>query len=82
MGTQQTQKPQTKDQQDPRYQQDPQHQGTTQVGTHGNDDAWRQNQDQTDPAQREMRQGDRTDPAMPEGTKPLERDQRPINQQR
>ena len=77
MGTQQTQKPQTKDQR-----QDPQHQGTTQVGTHGNDDAWRQSQDQTDPATREMRQGERTDPAMPSGTKPLERDQRPINQQR
>jgi hypothetical protein len=62
--------------------QDPQHQGTTQVGTHGNDDAWRKDQEQTDPVTREMRQGERTDPPMPQGTTPLERDQRPINQQR
>jgi len=67
---------------DTKQRQDPQHQGTTQVGTHGNEDAARKDDAAVDPATREMRQGDRTDPAMPSGTTPLERDQRPINQQR
>jgi hypothetical protein len=55
--------------------------GTPQVGTHGNAKAA---QDRTwdDPATRAEQQGDRTDKAMPSGTTPLERDQRPINQQR
>ncbi|MGH2474314.1 MAG: hypothetical protein ACRDIL_03545 [Candidatus Limnocylindrales bacterium] len=35
-----------------------------------------------DRSQREMEQGDRTKPEQPEGTTPLERDQRPINQSR
>ena len=39
-------------------------------------------QDRTDPETRAKQQGDRTDKAMPSGTTPLERDQRPINQQR
>jgi hypothetical protein len=55
--------------------------GTSQVGTHTNADAA---QDRTwqDPATRAKQQGDRTDKAMPSGTTPLERDQRPLNEQR
>ena len=67
--------------QDPKPQ-DPQHQGTTQVGTHANADATREDEASVDPGTREMRQGDRTDPPMPSGTTPLERDERPISQQR
>ena len=59
---------------------DPQHQGTTQVGTHGNQDATRPQDERVDPSTREMQQGDRTDPAMPSGTTPLDREQRPGNQ--
>jgi len=62
--------------------QDPQHPGTTQVGTHANADAARKDETAVDPLTRERRQGDQTDPPMPSGTTPLERDQRPINQQR
>ena len=71
-----------KDRQDQTTGKDPQHQGTSQVGTHANPEATRPTDQPVDPATREMRQGDRTDPAMPQGTTPLERDQRPINQQR
>lgn len=35
-----------------------------------------------DRARRDMQQGDRTKPAMPDGTTPLERGERPINQSR
>lgn len=35
-----------------------------------------------DRSQREMERGDATDPAMPDGTTPLERSERPINQSR
>jgi hypothetical protein len=35
-----------------------------------------------DPDRREMTQGDRTRPAQPVGTTPLERDQAPVNQKR
>jgi hypothetical protein len=35
-----------------------------------------------DRSQREMQQGDRTDPAQPSGTSPLDKDQQPINQNR
>ena len=76
MGTQQ--QPQTR--QDQTTPKDPQHQGTTQVGTHGNQSGGRPQDDRVDPSTREMRQGDRTDPAMPSGTTPLEREQRPGNQ--
>ena len=72
---------------------DPQHQGTTQVGTHGNQsgltgqESGRPQDERVDPSTREMRQGDRTDRAMPSGTTPLDREQRPgntppMNQQR
>lgn len=82
MGTQQ------RTTQDPK--QDPQHQGTSQVGTHGNAAAtegqpqtWDRATDrQTDDETRQMRQGDRTDPATPSGTTPLERDVPLKNQQR
>ena len=69
--------------------------GVSQVGTHGstttsqggwNDRSPQERADQAgkpvDRDRSEMTQGDRTDPAMPSGTTPLERDQRPINQQR
>ncbi len=73
-----------------RTKQDPQHQGTSQVGTHGNPaatdgqpEAWDRASDrQTDDETRQMRQGDRTDPAMPPGTNPLERDLPRKNQKR
>jgi hypothetical protein len=50
---------------------------------------WKQDKSQT-PSQHDwqgqgtddMEQGKATDPAQPSGTKPLERDQRPINQSR
>ena len=35
-----------------------------------------------DRAQRDMQQGDRTDPAQPDGTSPLDKDQQPVNQNR
>ena len=35
-----------------------------------------------DRAQRDMQQGDRTDPAQPSGTSPLDKDQQPVNQHR
>jgi len=35
-----------------------------------------------DRAQRDMQQGDRTDPAQPGGTSPLDKDQQPVNQNR
>jgi hypothetical protein len=38
--------------------------------------------DQGDPLQREMARGGQTKEQHPSGLKPLERDQRPINQQR
>ena len=76
MGRQQP--PQTR--QDPSSAKDPQHQGTTQVGTHGNPSATRPQDQPVDASTREMRQGDRTDPAMPSGTTPLEREGRPGNQ--
>jgi hypothetical protein len=38
--------------------------------------------DQTDPLQREMARGGQTKEQHPDGLTPLERDQRPINQQR
>ena len=70
--------------------QDPQHQGTSQVGTHGNaaatdgqPEAWdRAAERHTDDETRQMRQGDRTVAAMPPGTSPLERDLPLKNQKR
>ena len=44
--------------------------------TMSSDGAW------NDRAQREMQQGDRTDPAQPDGTSPLDKDQQPVNQNR
>ncbi len=38
--------------------------------------------EQPDPLQREMERGGQTKEQQPSGTMPLERDQRPINQQR
>lgn len=76
MGTHDTKQRQSKDQD----QQD-QRRGTTQVGTHGNAAA-DHGQGLSDPETRAKQQGDRTDPAMPSGTTPLERDVPPINQQR
>ena len=73
MGTHDTKQRQTKDQ--------PQQQPTTQVGTHGNDAA-DHGQGWSDPETRAKQQGDRTDPAMPSGTTPLERERTPSNQQR
>ncbi len=73
MGTHETKPRQTKDQQD-------QH-GTSQVGTHGNAAA-DHGQGWSDPETRARSQGDRTDPAMPSGTTPLERERTPSNQQR
>ena len=35
-----------------------------------------------DRAQRDMQQGDRTDPMQPSGTSPLDKDQHPVNQNR
>ena len=73
----------------------PKERGASQVGTHGstttsqggwNDRSPQERAGQGDmPMDRErtdMTQGDRTDPPQPSGTTPLERDQRPINQQR
>ena len=79
------QKPQTQDRESP------------QVGTHGsapdndvtktaeggrNDRPADANQDHADPLQREMARGGQTKEQHPSGLKPLERDQRSINQQR
>lgn len=58
-------------------------------GLSGTQDDWRQG-DPTmasegawnDRAQRDMQQGDRTDPAQPDGTSPLDKDQQPVNQNR
>ena len=44
--------------------------------TTGSEGAW------NDRAQRDMEQGDRTDPAQPGGTSPLDKDQQPVNQGR
>jgi len=35
-----------------------------------------------DRTQRDFQQGDRTDPAQPSGTSPLDKDQQPVNQNR
>ena len=74
MGTHDTKQRQTKDQQDQQH-------GTSQVGTHGNAAA-DHGQGWSDPETRAKQQGDRTDPAMPSGTTPLERERTPSNQQR
>ena len=42
----------------------------------GQEGAWK------DRPEREMQQGDRTDPAQPSGTSPLDKDQQPVNQNR
>jgi len=73
----------------------PRETGANQVGTHGStktsQGGWNdrspqeragQGDTEMDRERTEMTQGDRTDPAQPSGTTPLERDQRPINQQR
>lgn len=56
--------------------------------THGQG-SWKQGDPATtsegawnDRAQRDMQQGDRTDPAQPSGTSPLDKDQQPANQGR
>ena len=77
MGTHDTKQPQTKDERDLQEQQ----RGTTQVGTHGNAAA-DHGQGLSDPETRAKQQGDRTDPAMPSGTTPIERERTPSNQQR
>jgi hypothetical protein len=74
MGTHDTKQRETEELQD-------QQRGTSQVGTHGNAAA-DHGQGLSDPETRARQQGDRTDPAMPSGTTPLERDLPPINQQR
>jgi len=48
---------------------------SSQVGTHGQSDG-------NDRAQRDMEQGELTKPAQPSGTKPLDKDQQPVNQNR
>lgn len=67
-----------------------------QVGTHGSspehdttatqEGDWQDRADeraeQPDPLQREMQRGAQTKEQQPSGTMPLERDERPINQQR
>lgn len=55
----------------------------TQPGQTGQDQTWKGDRPQdrdTDTAG--MTQGHMTDPAQPDGTKPLERDQQPTNQKR
>jgi len=74
MGTQDTKQRETKERQD-------EQRGTSQVGTHGNAAA-DHGQSLSDPETRAKTQGDRTDPAMPSGTTPLERERTPSNQQR
>jgi hypothetical protein len=61
---------------------------SSQVGTHGQG-SWKQGDPTTtsegawnDRAQRDMQQGDRTDPAQPGGTSPLDKDQQPVYQNR
>ena len=84
MGTQQKTPQSTQKTQQPIQGQDPMR-GTSQVGTHANQGGSqdpRQEQAWQDPATRAKQQGDRTDKAMPSGTTPLERDQRPLNEQR
>lgn len=85
-------KPQTQD-----HQVQTQDRESPQVGTHGsspehdvtktaergwNDRPADLNQDQADPLQRELARGGQTKEQHPSGLKPLERDQRPIDQQR
>jgi len=68
MGTNETKQRPTQEEQRLQDQQ----RGTTQVGTHGNAAA-DHGQGWSDPETRARSQGDRTDPAMPSGTTPLER---------
>jgi hypothetical protein len=74
MGTPNAKQRETKDRQD-------EQRGTSQVGTHGNAAA-DHGQGLSDPETRAKQQGDRTDPATPSGTTPLERERTPSNQQR
>ena len=72
MGTHDTKQRPTQEEQRLKEQQ----RGTTQVGTHGNAAA-DHGQGWSDPETRARSQGDRTDPAMPSGTTPLEREGTP-----
>ena len=69
---------------------------SSQVGTHGQtgsdyqgQGSWKQGDPTNtsegawnDRTQRDFQQGDRTDPAQPSGTSPLDKDQQPVNQNR
>lgn len=59
----------------------PQHDATT-TKPGGWQDRSSEGGEQQDPLQREMERGGQTKEQQPSGTMPLERDQRPINQQR
>jgi hypothetical protein len=54
----------------------------TQTATPDGQPSPEEQHDQADPLQREMQRGSQTKEQHPNGTTPLERDQRPINQQR
>ena len=60
----------------------PEHDVTKTAEGRGNDRPEDRNPDQADPLQRELARGGQTKEQHPSGLKPLERDQRPINQQR
>lgn len=55
----------------------------TQTGQTGQGGTWQQDRPQDwKQGGKDMEQGDKTRPAQPDGTKPLERDQQPMNQNR
>ncbi len=55
----------------------------TQTRQTGQDQTWKQDRSQDwDADSSGMTQGKETDPAQPDGTRPLERDQAPMNQKR
>jgi hypothetical protein len=63
--------------------QDQTRQTSTQAGETGHDQTWKQDRPQDwDRDTTGMTQGHKTDPAQPDGTKPLERDQQPMDQNR
>jgi hypothetical protein len=54
----------------------------TQTGQTGQDQTWKQDRSQDFDRDSGMTQGKETDPAQPDGTRPLERDQAPMDQKR
>jgi hypothetical protein len=55
----------------------------TKTGQTGQEQSWKQDRSQDwETETGGMTRGDRTDPAQPDGTRPLERDRQPIDQKR